>query len=535
MKRTRSAAVVAIAGLSIICAATAVPGGSAVAGATKAYTRYTVPQRVPQSPSGEPAISSTGSVLGRPAPKPQVDLPRRPNIVMITADDMSVKDLRYMPHVRRLLIRQGTVMTNAIAPTSLCVPARASLLTGQFATNHGAWSIEGEHGGFAALPEGNTLPVWLHRAGYHTYFDGKYLNGYGVDDPTYVPPGWTDWRATVDWTTYNYARPTVNHNGSLLTYDQYSTDVIRRQSMAQLTAQAGSRKPFFMWVNYVAPHTGGPREADDPKVTQTDPRYQMPTTVPAPRDKGSFAGVQLPSNPAMFEADTSDKPASSPAHREWDPTGREMLRIAYQQRLEALQDVDRSVAATIRRLRAMGELHHTVIIFGSDNGWVSGEHNLNTKLWEYDDILRIPMVLRGPGVPRGKVTTTPVSNPDIATTIARLARAHPGRAQDGVDILPWLHTGDRVRVVPIIAWHVKDGAKPPLYSGVRVGTWTYVRYHDGGEELYDRSIDPWELDNLASVPQFAPQLQQLRGLAERYVWCKGDTCPRRFYLPPRSS
>lgn len=534
MRRARAAAVVVVvAGLSVVAAATAVPNGSAVA--SKAYSRYTVPQRVPASPSGEPAVSPTGSVLGRRAPKPRVSVPDRPNVLMVTADDMSVRDLRFMPHVRRLLIRQGTVMTNAIAPTSLCVPARASLLTGQFATNHGAWSIEGEHGGFAALPEGNTLPVWLHRAGYNTYFTGKYLNGYGVDDPHYVPPGWTDWRATVDWTTYDYVRPTVNHNGRLWTYDEYSTDVIREQSMAQLTEQSGSRKPFFMWVNYVAPHTGGPQETDDPKRTQTDPRYQIPTTVPAPRDKGSFAGVQLPSNPAMFESDTSDKPASSPAHRSWDPTARAMLRIAYEQRLEALQDVDRSVAATMHRLRAMGQLARTVVIFGSDNGWVSGEHNLNTKLWEYDDILRIPMVLRGPGIPRGKVTTTPVSNPDIATTIARLARAHPGRAQDGVDILPWLHTGDRVRVVPIIAWPVKDGARPPLYSGVRVGTWTYVRYHAGGEELYDRSIDPWELDNLADVSRFAPQLHQLRRLAHRFVWCQGDTCPRRFYFSPRRS
>jgi arylsulfatase A-like enzyme len=532
MTKARSAALVVVAGLSVIGAATAAPAGSAVAGATRAYTSFTVPQRVPPSPTGEPAISSTGSVLGRPAPKPRVRPPDRPNVVMITADDMSVQDLPYMPHVRRLLIRQGTVMTNAIAPTSLCVPARASLLTGQFATNHGSYSIDGPHGGFASLPEGNTLPVWLHAVSYHTYFAGKYLNGYGVDDPTYVPPGWTDWRATVDWSTYDYLRPTVNHNGRLHSHHHYSTDVIRRQSMAQLQ-QAGSRKPFFMWINYVAPHNGGPREDDDPMRTEADPRFRIPTTVPAPRDKGTFAGVQLPSNPAMFESDTSDKPAASPTHREWGPHAREVLRTVYQQRLEALQDVDRSVAATVSRLRRMGELDDTLIVFGSDNGYVTGEHNLNTKLWEYDDILRIPMVLRGPGVPRGKVTTTPVSNPDIATTIARLARARPGRVQDGVDIIPWLHTGDRVRVVPIIAWPVKDGGRPPLYSGVRVGTWTYVRYHAGGEELYDRSIDPWELDNLASVPRFAPQLQQLRHLAHRYVWCKGDTCPRRFYFPPR--
>jgi arylsulfatase A-like enzyme len=181
----------------------------------------------------------------------------------------------------------------------------------------------------------------------------------------------------------------------------------------------------------------------------------------------------------------------------------------------------------------MGELDDTLIIFASDNGFVTGQHNLgNTKLWMYDDTIRIPVVMRGPGVPRGKVTATAVSNPDLATTIVRLARATPGRLQDGVDILPWLQAGDLVRVVPIIAWPVFDGGKPPIYTGVRVGTWTYVRYQNGDEELYDRTIDPWELTNLALVPEFAPPLQQLRELADRYVYCQGDSCPREFYYPP---
>ncbi|MGN6251134.1 MAG: sulfatase family protein [Marmoricola sp.] len=495
------------------------------------------PETVPKAPAGRGAIAANGSVLGAPAPAPSAPsmaMPQQPNIVMITSDDMSVSDLPYMPHVRHVLMDKGTVMRDAIAPTSLCVPARASLLTGQYATNHGDYAIaEGRHGGFDGLPSGNTLPVWLHEAGYNTYFTGKYLNGYGVKNPRYVPPGWTDWRATVDESTYNFFNTVVNHDGHLLHQPgTYSTDLVRAQSFAQLDEQRSSQKPFFQWISYVAPHSAGPREPGDPMRTQRKQKYRIKTTVPAPRDKGRFKNLPLPHNPAMFEADTSDKPAASPARGYIDPHGRAMLRIDNEQRIEALQDVDRSVAATVARIKAMGQLSRTVFIFGSDNGYVTGQHNISGKLWEYDDIIRIPMVLRGPGIPAGKVSSTPVSNPDIATTIAALAHAHPGRVLDGVDIMPRIADRDLVRVVPIIAWPVNNGNRPPLYTGVRVGTWTYVRYRKGGQELYDRSVDPWEVTNLARIPRYRTQLTQMRNLTAKYTWCKGQSCPHTYYLPP---
>lgn len=496
--------------------------------------RHVVPQRVPHIAAVHAAIARNGSVLGSPVVSPATAgattaTPYRPNIVMITADDMSVVDLPYMPHVRALLMDQGTVMRDAIAPTSLCVPARASLLTGQYATNHGDHSISGPHGGFVSLPESDTLPVWLHAAGYNTYFTGKYLNGYGVQDPHYVPPGWTDWRGTVDWTTYNFFDTVVNHDGRLRRYPgTYSTDLVRSQAMAQMRMQQRSTKPFFQWISYVAPHTAGSAEPGESRSPVRD-------TVPAPRDRGGFRTLPLPHNPSMFEADTSDKPAASPTHRIIDPRTRELLRIENVKRIEALQDVDRSVAATIARIRAMGELDRTVFIFGSDNGYVTGQHNLNGKLWEYDDIIRIPMVLRGPGIPRGAVSTTPVSNPDIAATITALAHATPGRRLDGVDIYPWLSDDHLVRVVPIVAWPVDNGGAKPLYTGVRVGTWTYVRYGKGGEEMYDRSIDPWEVTNLARVPAFHRQLVQLRRLSVHYRHCRGGSCPHRFYRQPSAA
>ena len=87
--------------------------------------------------------------------------PARPNVVMITTDDMSVDELAHLPQVRRLLVERGTTFTSAIAPSPLCVPARASLLTGQYAHPHGARATEGPLGGVGGAapdPAGRAQP-----------------------------------------------------------------------------------------------------------------------------------------------------------------------------------------------------------------------------------------------------------------------------------------------------------------------------------------------------------------------------------------
>lgn len=136
--------------------------------------------------------------------------------------------------------------------------------------------------------------------------------------------------------------------------------------------------------------------------------------------------------------------------------------------------------------------------------------------------------MRGPRIPRGRTVRTTVTNPDIATTILAIAGAKPLRPQDGVNILPWLNAPTQLRVVPIEGWPVKNGTRR-LYSGVRVGPWTYVRLRRGGEELYDRSTDPYELHSLVHVGRDHRVLQQLRRLTRRYQDCAGSSCPKAFY------
>ena len=368
-------------------------------------------------------------------------------------------------------------------------------------------------------------------------FVGKYLNGYGKTRSrprTYVPPGWSDWAGTVDPSTYSFRRFTVNRDGRLAQVRRYSTDALTGIATRLLDKASRQRRskgtPFYLWLNYVAPHAGGPVETDDPLAHHPRQRDHFTTTVPAARHRNSFRGTALPDKPNMFERDLSDK--RNPATRRpsgWSRLDRALLREQYQQRLEALQAVDEGVARVVRRLRATGQLRRTVLVYASDNGWGVGEHNIVGKHHPYVEQSGIPLLMAGPGIPRGLRSRLLVTNPDVAATIAALARAEPRRRElDGVDVLPWVRAGgDPQRAVPISKRGDPRGNL--VYSGVKTGRWTYVRFVRGGEELFDRRRDPYELRSLARAPRAARVLAEMRRLHHALHDCAGDTCMKGYY------
>jgi arylsulfatase A-like enzyme len=484
----------------------------------------------------DPAAAGPGRAeptAGRVVPGPrgtravEVRTADRPNVLLITADDVAIGDMAHMPQTRRLISEQGTTFDDALAPTPICAPSRASLLTGQYAHNHGVLTVEGDGGGEQAFRERNTLPGWLQGAGYDTLFLGKYLNGYGDDDDPVVEPGWDEWRPTMGLSTYDYLNPVLNINGRLSPRHQYSTDLLADQSTMLLERQARTGNPWFMWVNYIAPHHGEPGDSDDGDLLAAG----IPTPYVAPRYRGTMNGVRLPATPNLFRGNAHG------THQAGEPLTageRTAVRSGFRQRLESLQSVDDAVARTIETLRRNGQLDETIVIFTSDNGFMTGQHNVYGKLLHYDESLRIPVTMRGPGIPVGEVVETAITNPDLATTIAAIAGARPGRPQDGIDIRPLLQTGPRLRIVPIEAYPVHGGFRP-VYTGIRYGQYTYVRLLGGAEELFDRDRDPYELTNAATLPENARILATLRAWDRRYRDCAGASCPQALREPERGA
>jgi arylsulfatase A-like enzyme len=417
----------------------------------------------------------------------------RPNIVVIQTDDQTADSLRFMANVDRLLVEQGVRFENSFASYPLCCPSRATFLTGQYAHNHGVRGNEPPLGGYVALDHTSTLPVWLQQAGYHTAFVGKYLNGYGEgeDGRNEVPPGWSDWRAAVRTPgkgTQSYVGFTLNENGGLVDYlpnqANYQTDVFTRKAVDAIRRGSDAGSPFFLWLAYFAPHSGLPVDEDDIAA----PGVQL-TPSPAARHRDAFAAENLPLPPSYDEADVSDKPPVVRNLPRLSSGQTQAILESYQQRLESLLAVDEGVARVVDALRSSRELANTLIVFTSDNGLMHGEHRVmpdKGKGFAYEPSARVPLVVRGLDLPRGRRVKDLVSNVDLAPTILALAKAAPGRVLDGRSLLPLARD-------PLADFGRDVLLESSKFTAIRTDRYVYVAHNRRAWELYDLRTDPYQL------------------------------------------
>lgn len=460
-------------------------------------------------------IAAVGALNGA-ASAGKSDVTTRPNVIVFETDDQTVESMRVMPNVKTLIADQGVTFDNSFVSYSLCCPSRSTFLTGQYAHNHGVWSNAAPTGGYYKLDSTNTLPVWLSRAGYQTILLGKYLNQYGTKNAREIPPGWGQWYGTPDPSTYRYRNYTINENGTLVNFGSaaadYKTDVEARLGVDLIARQAADPRPFFMWVTFVAPHAGGPKDPDDPSG--------MSTPSPAPRHRNHFANEPLPAPPSLNEADVSDKPAGVRNRVPLTPAKLRAIRENYQQRLESLLAVDEAVAKMMNELAATGKLANTYVIFTSDNGFMHGEHRIpQGKIVLYEPSIRVPLIIRGPGIPANQHRSQFVVNADLAPTIVKATGAQPGRVMDGRSILPFaqdklLQSGRDILL------------ETPTYAAVRSPNWLYAEYTTGEKELYNLARDPYELNSQHLNPSLDATKTNLANRLARLRDCKGSACRR---------
>jgi N-acetylglucosamine-6-sulfatase len=225
-------------------------------------------------------------------------------------------------------------------------------------------------------------------------FIGEYLNAYA--DTTYVPPGWDEW---YDYLGYNVLSDTyrINENGQIDTYDRsqiHDTDLFADKAATFLQNTAGGA-PFFMCLSTNAPHT---------------------PALAAKRHQGMFDDVALPNPPSFNEADVLDKPAWISDTPSLTPEEVSKLGQRYRQRLRSLQSVDEMVGKLVGVLSETGELSNTYIVFTSENGLHLSEHRLFAMKWTaYEEAVHVsPLLVRGPGVPRGVSRSQMELNNDLS-------------------------------------------------------------------------------------------------------------------------
>ncbi|MDQ3103443.1 MAG: sulfatase [Actinomycetota bacterium] len=465
----------------------------------------------------------------------------RPNVVVVMTDDQTVESMRVMPKVQALLAEKGITFANSFASNPVCCPSRGTFLTGRYAHNTGVLRNSAPNGGFDALDSSETLPVWLQRAGYWTGHIGKYLNGYGQRGDgaaAGVPPGWSEWYGTEDPTTYRMYGYTLNENGTQVTYGDYDiadpatyqTDVFATKAVDFIDRRAPGDVPFFLSVAPLAPHVEVFRRAspgdDDP------PTPLFPNPRPAPRHTDAFADENLRKQGAYDEANVNDKPAAIRALPPLDGPASGQARNKYRSRLTSLLAVDDMVGEIVNALRINGELDDTLVIFTSDNGFLLGEHRIRTgKQYPYEPSIRVPLVVRGPDLPKGEIREQLAANVDLAPTILDYANAEPGVAPDGRSLRrlindPLLEPG---RSIALENWcQVEETACfDPLvarYRGVRTNRYAYMEYPSGERELYDLVKDPDQLKSRHASTKYDAEERALHLLLERMQACAAAGC-----------
>jgi arylsulfatase A-like enzyme len=443
-----------------------------------------------------------------------------PNFVVVMTDDQDLASMEVMPTVRRELEARGVEFTNSFVALSECCPSRATFLTGQHAHNHRVETSKPPKGGYPRLDHANTLPVWLNDSGYRTGQVGRYLNYYGNPrvgtDPKEIPPGWDDWHVPVEHTEFQMYDYVLNENGRLVRYSDspadYQTDVFADRAVEFIESSAGRPDPFFLWVTPLAPHSEG--VLDEVEAPRRNPR-------PAPRDDGAFESTPVPQPPSFAEADTRDQPeavreaANLPARQGPDPT----LEGQYRGRLESLLAVDRMVRDIVAALERTGELEDTYVVFTSDNGYLLGEHRQVGKHLLFEESIRVPLLVRGPGVEPATRRSEPVQNIDLAPTIVDLAGINAQRRVDGVALFGD-EAPDRERDL-FVAYPQSALA----YEGVRSADgFTYAEYESGDVELYDVTKDPFQLENVADRAAYADVRERLAARLDELRDCQGDGC-----------
>jgi arylsulfatase A-like enzyme len=442
----------------------------------------------------------------------------KPSIVMFLTDDEDLASHRVMEKTKALVEDEGAAFTNYFVSYSFCCPSRATIMRGQYPHNHRIEGNEWPTGGYEKFrvmgTENSTIATWLQEAGYRTAFFGKLMNGYEPEKHKPLP-GWTEWYGVGGkFANFNY---TLNENGKLVDYGEkpqdHLTDVLARKAAATIRNTAPD-EPLFVYIAPYDPHS--------------------PAT-PAPRYKHAYKDEPLPQPPSFDEADVSDKASyvrDQPPLAHWQ---KEALTAHHRDRLRALRAVDDMVETVVEALRETGRLENTYVVYSSDNGFHMGQHRLFIgKTTAYEEDIHVPLVVRGPGVPKGARIERMVLNNDLAPTFAEIGGAKAPGFVDGRSFLPLFKKPGmpwrRSFLLERREMETHEISGKAVFDAIRTARHTYIEYGTGERELFDIERDPFQLENVAEKAD-PGLLQELSGRLAELRNCAASNCRELEDLP----
>lgn len=435
------------------------------------------------------------------------------NLLFIMADEHNGSFLGCAGHpmvkTPRLdaLAASGTRFTNAYTPSPLCVPARASMATGQYVHDIGYWD--------GAIAYDGRIEGWPHRlqaSGHRVVSIGKL---HYRDDS--VPTGFDEQIEAMHLLdgvgdVYGLLREAMPPKSACkrladelgrgdcnyLRYDRRITE----HACAWLEDAAGKRgeSPWALFVSFASPHY--------PLIAP--PEYY---------DLYDEAAVQVP--PVVRPDDPSLHPWIRGIREAWpydDYMDDEKRRIAVTAYLGMCSFMDANVGRVLDALDASGLGEETTVIYASDHGECLGNRGLWGKMTMYEDAAGIPMMIAGPGIPSGKLCETPVSLVDIHPTVlacvgeprTEAEKSFPGKSLAEVAAAP-----DDPDRIAFSEYH-GAGAAGAAYM-IRKGRYKYIHYVGHAPELFDVVGDPQETDNLATNAAYSTILAEYEALLRGVV------------------
>lgn len=433
-----------------------------------------------------------------------------PNIIFLLSDDRRPDTIAALgntviktPHLDSL-VAAGVSFSRAVSPEPLCYPSRAEILTGTGRFRNGVRA----GGGNTIDPSLATWAGTLRAAGHHTWYVGKWHNdgrpttrGYEESKGLYRGGGGKWWKDHVD----GNGQPVTGYMGWVFQSDEgekypelgvgLTPDISAKFADAAIEFIGRKHeKPYFLHVNFTAPH--------DPLFMP--PGYEDkydPADMPFPEN---FAPVHPFDHGNLDGRDEKVLPA---------PRTEAMVRKDLALYYAVISHLDAQVGRILEALDASGERDNTIIIYSSDHGLAMGSHGIRGKQNMYEHTVNVPLIMAGPGIPRGKRSDAQCYLRDLFPTTCDLAGVNVPATVEGKSLRPVL-SGETESVHDGIFGHYGD-----VQRMIRTDRWKLIHYPKVDRwQLFDLKADPREMKNLVDTAMQDATVSELR--ARLVAWQK---------------
>lgn len=439
------------------------------------------------------------------------DQRRRPNIVLIVADDMAYTDfgvaghpLLQTPNLDHLA-QDGVHFTHAFTPNPICTPSRAALLTGQDCWTNGCWFF-----GMPIKEQSEHFARLLSKAGYEAFYTGKWHNDSspskrGFTSGKYIGGGGPG--------PGGHPRPMVKNFGETKKrqIERFDSKLFTDAAVEFIDAQQPGDKPFLLFVSYMTPHD--PWTPPGRFATMYEPEaIEMPRNF-LPRPMNGSKPFQYYSD--WHGMNLRDEKQMAPFPR--TPEGVRDVRSRY---YGTITHDDEQIGRILDKLDEKKLSNDTLVIFLADHGISLGAHGISGKQTMYEEGIRLPLIVRYPKLKRSHAKNSNLTSLiDIFPTICDAAGVPTPESVEGKSLLGLYEGKGRWDRDRIFSSFVSPERHRLNIRCIRTDRYKFVHHLTTDEvELYDLEKDPYELTNLAGQPRFEQLQNQLAG--ELLAWRK---------------